>query len=290
MQTNLELWLDRTLRIGACGTWWAAGTPGGQTLGTLQLDPELLAQPAVRDRVATIVARVRDANPPGVLRTTELVYDARRAWLVVATVPKPTLADLLAAGITLPPGAAAGIAVDVAAALRELHAVGLSHGDLSAATVILTGAGAAALAEVGVLAAVRDAPTDVGVDAYAWACMARELATATAEPEAEMLRRAADTAAVGDLTAASRRLGLDAAQLPDYTTRDAVSALLPELTSAPARIPAQRTSTVDSPTLAVRLRFGPGVPDEALLHPRPAPDAAAPRRGILRRLWPFSRG
>ena len=286
MQTNSELWLDHTLRIGACGTWWSAGTPGGQTLGTLQLDPDLVAQPAVRDRVAAIVAKVRAANPPGVLRTTELVYDARRAWLVVATLPKPTLADLLAAGTPLPPGAAAGVAVDVAAALRELHAVGLSHGDLSAGTVILTGAGAAALTEVGVLAAVRDAPIDIAIDTCAWGALAHELAAVA--PEAALLHRAAQTAASGDLAAAARRLALESADLPDFVTRDGLSVLLPSLAPAPPRIPSQRTSTVDSVGVAVRLRFGPGVPDEALLNPRPAPDAAA-RRGLLRRLWPFSR-
>jgi hypothetical protein len=177
--------------------------------------------------------------------------------------------------------------VDVAAALRELHAAGLSHGDLSAGTVILTGAGAAALAEVGVLAAVRDAPIDVGIDAHAWAGLARELATAA--PEADLLERAAQTAARGDLTAAARRLALEAAQLPDFATRDGLSALLPTLAPAPPRIPGQRTSTMESLEVAVRLRFGPGVPDEALLNPRPAPDAAAPRRGLMRRLWPFSR-
>ena len=103
-----------------------------QTLATLQLDPDLVAQADVRDRVAAAVAAVRAANPSGVLRTTELVYDARRAWLVVATLPKPTLADLLDAVATLPLGAGSAVAVDTAAALRELHASGLSHGDVNA--------------------------------------------------------------------------------------------------------------------------------------------------------------
>jgi hypothetical protein len=311
MQTNSELWLDRTLRIGACGTWWSAGTPGGQALGTLQLDPDLVAQPAARERVAAAVAAVRAANPPGVLRTTELVYDTRRAWLVVATVPMPTLADLLAANLTLPAGAAAALAVDVAAALVGLHAVGLSHGALAASTVVLTGAGTATLTEVGVLAAVRDAPTDLARDVVAWAELARDLAGHAGAPESSLLADAAATAAAGDLTAAARRLVLAAADLPDFDTREALSALLPALaTSArpdPARplpaaaeettVPAQRigevpdirlanrtdaSSTVDYGPL-VRLRFGPGVPDEALLNPRPLPPLRE-RRSRARRL------
>jgi hypothetical protein len=285
MQTNSELWLDRTLRIGACGTWWAAGTPGGQTLGTLQLHPDLVAAPAVRDRVAAAVAAVRAANPSGVLRTTELVYDARRAWLVVATLPKPTLADLLSGPHPLPSGAASGLAVDVASALRELHAVGLSHGDLSAVTIVLTGAGYATLAEVGVLAAVRDAPTDVGQDATAWAALTRSLAARCSDPEASFLVDAGDTADTGDLTAAARRLALRADELPDYAGREALAALLPSVAAAPDHIPvpAQRTSTVEHSSV-VRVRLGPGVPDEALLHPRPLDIGAI--RSRKRRLAP----
>jgi len=294
MQSNSELWLDRTLRNGPCGTWWLAGTPAGQTLGTLQLDPDLVAAPEARDRVAAAVAAVRAANPPGVLRTTELVYDSRRAWLVVATPPQPTLADLLAADRPLPAGAAAGIAVDVAEALRALHAAGLHHGDLTPATVVLTGAGAARLAEVGVLAAVRGAPVDIGADAAAWGTLARALAARASEIESSLLVEAAGVAEAGDLTAAARRLALAAADLPDFATRDALAAMLPtvepvaapaETTTAPV-IPTQRTqSPVDGAT--IRLRFGPGVPDAALLNPRPAepePVAQPRRAGRARRV------
>jgi len=290
VQTNSELWLDRTLRIGACGTWWVAGTPAGQTLGTLQLDPDLVAAPEARDRLAATVAAVRAANPPGVLRTTELVYDSRRAWLVVATPPQPTLADLLAADRTLPAGAAAGIAVDVAEALRSLHAAGLHHGDLTAATVVLTAAGAARLAEVGVLAAVRGAPVDVGADAAAWGALVRALATRAPDGESSLLIEAAGIAEAGDLTAAARRLALAAADLPDFATRDALAGLLPtiepaatpEATPTAPAIPTQRAeSPVDGVT--VRLRFGPGVPDAALLNPQPAdPVPVAQPRGARR--------
>lgn len=294
MQTNSELWLDHTLRIGACGTWWAAGTPGGQTLGTLQLDPELVAAPAARERVAATVAAIREVNPPGVLRTTELVYDAKRAWLVVASLPKPTLADLLAAdlpatGQALPPGAGAGIAVDVATALRSLHASGLHHGALSPATVVLTGAGNATLTEVGVLAAVRDAPTDAGADAVGWGALARTIATRTTGVEASLLADAAATAEAGDLTTAARRLALAAADLPDFATRDALAALLPtiETVEAPAAsdvgslVPSQRALPTED-GVVVRLRFGPGLPDTALLNPRPVDEVPArrSRRGL----------
>lgn len=281
METNSGVWLDQTLRVGACGTWWSAGTASGQPMALLQLGPELITQPAARDRIATAVAAVRAINPTGVLRTTELLVDARRAWLVVAGVPRSTLADLLAVHATLPSGAAAGLAVDVATVLRELHAAGLSHGALAVDTVVLTGAGSATLAEVGVLAAAHGEPTDIGRDVAAWSALARELAATTTGPEADLLLAAAATAAAGDLVTAQRRLGIGGVELPDFVGRDAVSALVAALGPASVRIPRQRPaadlSTMDSDRAGVRVRFGRGVPESAILRSaRPAP--AAPRR------------
>ena len=93
-----------------------------------------------------------------------------------------------------------------------------------------------------------------------------------------MLIDAAGTAQTGDLTAAARRLALLARELPDFDSRDELSALLPTIEPATAPVPAQRhPSTVDTSS-AVRLRLGPGVPDAALLHPRPLD--LAPRVGM----------
>ena len=285
METNSGVWLDRTLRVGACGTWWSAGTAGGQPLGMLRIEPDLIAQPAARERVAAAVAAVRAANPPGVLRTTELVMDTRQAWLVVATLPKPTLADVLAPAATLPSGAAAGLAVDVANALRELHAAGLGHGDLSPDSVILTGAGVATLAEVGVLAAARDVATDIGRDYRAWACLVRELANASTTFEADLLRAAAATAESGDLPTAARRLAVESCDLPDFVTRDALATLVPTVTHVPPPVPPRRNtadlSTMDADGTAVRVRFGPGVPLSATVAAAPATETP-PRQ---RRRW-----
>src|SRR5262249_2398617 len=159
----------------------------GQPVALLHLEPELIVAPAARDRIATAVAAVRTINPVGVLRTTELLVDARKAWLMVAGVPRSTLADLLTAHTVLPGGAAAGLAVDVAAAVRGLHAGGVSHGALAADTVVLTAAGAATLSEVGVLAAAHGRPTDIGRDVAAWSALARKLAGATTGVEAGVL-------------------------------------------------------------------------------------------------------
>jgi hypothetical protein len=324
METNSGVWLDRTLRTSACGTWWSASAAGGHPLALLQLEPTLVAQPAALERVAAAVAAMREANPAGVLRTTEVVVDTRRAWLVVAALPAPTLADLLAAlpthdalpthalppthdapptraalptddvlpthdvlPMALAPGAGAGIAVDVAQALRSLHANGLSHGDLAADNVVLTSAGTAVLVEVGVLAAVRDAPTDAGRDAVAWGTLVRDLARATTSPEADLLLLAAATAESGDLATAARQLGGQAAGLSDFADRESLAAMLPIIGPTPVGIPTPR-STMDrmtiGPTTAdptagpIRVRFGRGLPDSAILAARASTVAAPARR------------
>jgi tRNA A-37 threonylcarbamoyl transferase component Bud32 len=281
VETNSGIWLDRRLRVGACGTWWSGGSAGGQPLGMLRLEPELVAQPAARERVAAAVAAVRAANPPGVLRTTELVVDSRHAWLVVGTIPRPTLADVLAACPALPAGAAAGLAVDVGNALRQLHAVGLSHGDLAADTVIVTMAGAAALAEVGVLAAARDEPADVDQDCRAWAALALDLA---ATSDADLLVAAAAVAESGDLEGALRRLSAAAADLPEFASRDALTALMPTVGPAPDGRPARRApaaaSTMDITGTAVSARIQQAAPQPEVV--KAAPATVAPRR---RRRW-----
>ncbi len=273
VETNSGMWLDQTLRAGAVGTWWSAATAGGRPMGLLQLEPSLVAEPAARERVAAAVTAVRTINSRGVLRTTELVVDAKRSWLVVATRPTPTLSDLLASLPSLAPGAIAGVAVDVAQALRDLHAVGLSHGDLGADTVVLTPGGGATLVEVGVLAAVRGTPSDLGGDLAAWASLVRRLAAADTADEAELLRAAANTAESGDLAFALRRLIHHAGSLPDFVDRESLVDALPSIKPASPPIPRQ-VSAMDTPASAVRLRFGRGVP----LTATPTSSAAFGRR------------
>jgi hypothetical protein len=165
------------------------------------------------------------------------------------------------------------VAVDVAQALRDLHAVGLSHGDLGADTVVLTPGGGATLVEVGVLAAVRGTPCDVGGDLAAWASLVRRLAATATADEAELLRAAADTAESGDLAFAVRRLIHHAGSLPDFANRESLVDSLPSIKPASPRV-SRPESTMDIAVSAVRLRFGRGVP----LTATPTSSAAFGRR------------
>jgi hypothetical protein len=166
--------LDAVVRKGACGTWWAASTADGRTRGLLQLDPALTADPAAVERAAEKVAAVRALNLPGVLRTTDLVADAGRVWLVAAAPPVPVFTDLAATG--LDPAAAAFLALDVGNALVGLHSAGLCHGALGPETVAVTAAGFAMLTEVGLRPALTGSTRDAAADARAWCRLVRVLA------------------------------------------------------------------------------------------------------------------
>ncbi len=143
-------------------------------------------------------------------------------------------------------------------------------------TVVVTAGGSATLVEVGVLAAVRGLPSEVGRDVVAWAALARNLAAAATTNEAELLLAAAATAESGDLAFAVRRLAHEAEQLPDFVDRESLVDALPTIKSAAPRIPRQ-TSTIDPPNIPVRARFGRGVPLAATAASLPA-DAKARRR------------
>ena len=205
--------------------------------------------------------------------------------MVVATQPTPTLADLLASAPSLAPGVATGVAIDVGHALRDLHAVGLSHGDLAADTVVLTAGGGATLVEVGVLAAVRGAPSDIGHDLRAWAALARSLAAMATTTEAAFLLTAATTAETGDLAYAVRRLAHEARDLRDVVDRESLVDALPSIKPASPRIPRQ-ASTIESSISPVRVRFGRGVPlAGATTLPRAVVGGQQARRRLVRFVW-----
>ena len=125
METNSGVTLDRMVRTGACGTWWSARRRRPASGSACCSSTRVCSRaPVANERAAAAVAAVRAVSPAGVLRTTDLVVDRGQTWLVVAAAPALTVADLVEAGAPLEPGLAAGIAVDVGHALRDLHAAG----------------------------------------------------------------------------------------------------------------------------------------------------------------------
>jgi hypothetical protein len=283
-------------RRGACGLWRRATTARGRERGVLRLDPALVAAPDALARAAAGIEAVRRLDPPGVMRTADLVTDdAGRIWLVTEAPAGPTAADLLGR-VDLGPASVAAVVVDVATALAGLHAAGLAHGALSPDTVVVAPTGSAVLIEVGLAAALRGFGADPAADAAAWADLVGTLdaawaggaglfgpaaATARSDGLAAALDAIAETVwARPDLvrryalvTAAAATPARAAAPTPPDAGPSAGSrTLLPEEATRPGRR-GRDVPAADRPATGVRLRFGPGVPPAG---PRPVGRATPP--------------
>ncbi|MFJ7912874.1 protein kinase [Kitasatospora sp. NPDC096204] len=126
--------------------------PGVLTVGQ---DPDEAAA-ARADRLVRRVAAVGSAAPvahPRLLRGVGAFVEDELLWTVEERPAGRTVAELLAEG-PLPPYRAAELAADLAGALRALHAAGLTHGALTAESVLVCEDGAAMLG--GLLAGVAE--------------------------------------------------------------------------------------------------------------------------------------
>ncbi|MEV7183102.1 protein kinase [Kitasatospora sp. NPDC093102] len=118
-------------------------------------DPEEAAA-AQADRLVRRVAAVGSAAPvahPRLLRGVGAFVEGELLWTVEERPAGWTVAELLAEG-PLPPYRAAELAADLAGALRALHAAGLTHGNMTAESVLVCEDGAAMLG--GLLAGVAE--------------------------------------------------------------------------------------------------------------------------------------
>ncbi|MFE6051958.1 hypothetical protein ACFQ6N_14460 [Kitasatospora sp. NPDC056446] len=118
-------------------------------------DPEDVA-PAQADRLVRRVAAVGSTAPaahPRLLRGVGAFVDGELLW-TVEELPAGTTADELLLSGPVPPYRAAELAADLAGGLRALHGAGLSHGNLTAASVLVCEDGATMLG--GLLAGVAE--------------------------------------------------------------------------------------------------------------------------------------
>ncbi|MEU9042100.1 MULTISPECIES: hypothetical protein [unclassified Kitasatospora] len=118
-------------------------------------DPEGVA-PAQADRLVRRVAAVGSAAPaahPRLLRGVGAFVEGELLWTAEERPAGLTAAELLVGG-PVPPYRAAELAADLAGALRALHGAGLTHGNLTAESVLLCEDGAAMLG--GLLAGVAE--------------------------------------------------------------------------------------------------------------------------------------
>jgi serine/threonine protein kinase len=141
-------------------------------------DDEHAAEATARAmREGRIAGRLRH---PNAIAVHDVVEHDGRPCLVMEYLRSRSLAEVIAAGGTLPPGEVAGIGVQVAAALADAHAAGVVHRDIKPDNVLITDDGVAKITDFGVSRAAGDAKvTATGFMAGTPAYLAPEVALGT---------------------------------------------------------------------------------------------------------------
>ena len=237
--------LDGAPRTGACGRWYSATTGDGRRRGAMLIDPTLLAADGALDRAVAAVTAVRRLKLPGVLRMADLLDHGGRTWLITEAPAAPTVAEVLTTGATLDPTSAALLVSDTGQTLHHLHQAGVAHGAVGPDTVVVTGAGAGSLIEVGLAAALRDATADRGADVIAWAALVRTLAQAC-PPAADLLTAVAAAAEANGLAAGVGTLTAGAQALPGFPQRDGLVAIA-RAAAIPVPVPASASASPAQP-------------------------------------------
>ncbi|MEV4636594.1 serine/threonine-protein kinase [Actinoplanes sp. NPDC049548] len=130
--------LLRPIGHGATGTVWRGVDRGtGEPVAVKLLHESLLRQPKLVTRFVqerTILLMLRHRN---VVRVRDLFSVGESLGLVMDLVPGGSLRDYLREQPTLPPGEAARLGAQVAAALAEAHGLGIVHRDLKPDNILL---------------------------------------------------------------------------------------------------------------------------------------------------------
>ncbi|MEU8077298.1 hypothetical protein AB0B31_17820 [Catellatospora citrea] len=266
-------------RAGRLGTWHTVSTAEGKQRGALRLEDRGLTDPAAAQRLADAVSAQARLRVPGLLNVIDQVTEGRHSWLITNAAPSPTVAQALAAGVTLPAAVAALIATDTAQTLLRLHQAQLAHGELNTHGVVVSAGGAALLSEAGYGHAVLGTTPGPGHDAGGWSRLLAELADACHDAETrQLLRQAGQQAeAVGGsagLTAALNTLSAAAQRIPGFGDRAALKALAAQMhpmSAAPVSAP-----PVSAPPFSARPVSAPPVSAPPVSAPPAAPVAGMP--------------
>lgn len=229
------------------------GCPGGDRFRALDTQRDrpvtLIAPPAARfaspEAVQAFVAaarRIATLEHPNLVRVTDVLVQDERPLVVTEWVDGVTLNDALS-GRRLPVADALRVARDVARALAYLHAQRLTHGRLTAASVLVDRQSGAA--RVWDLAVLADPAAPMGADLKALGDLLSRMlagqaapggsAAALPEPVAQLLERLASPGA--GLAAAEVVEALDPARL---TGRARQSTLRATGSSTRSGVPAAR--------------------------------------------------
>lgn len=126
------------LGAGALGTLYAAYGDDGRAVAVRVLRTGLLADEAVRARLAADIAAARMVAGPYAAPLLGADLDAETPWVASGYVAGVPLAKAVADHGPLPEPALLSLAAGLAEALAALQAAGVMHGDLRPGTVLLT--------------------------------------------------------------------------------------------------------------------------------------------------------
>ncbi|UQS22464.1 protein kinase [Amycolatopsis thermalba] len=175
--------IERRIGSGAMGAVWQAHD---DVLGRAVAIKQLLLQPGLDQheaedakqrtmREGRIAARLHHPNAISVFDV--VTDDNGHPCLVMEYLPSTSLAELLRDRKTLPPREVARIGAQIAAALKEAHAVGIVHRDIKPGNILLADNGVVKITDFGISRAKDDVTvTKTGMIAGTPAYLAPEVA------------------------------------------------------------------------------------------------------------------
>jgi serine/threonine protein kinase/class 3 adenylate cyclase len=137
---------------GADGVAYRALAPGGEAIVEVRELSRARAAPGRWNELAPRLRLAQQIEHPGVMRVLELGLDAEPAYAVLEWIGTDTLASAAARGSFTSQHEAVLLTRVIAGALAAAHRLGLSHGRLSAATMLMASGGRPKLDFTGALA------------------------------------------------------------------------------------------------------------------------------------------
>lgn len=140
--------------------WRARDELLGRDVAVKEITPEGLSRSELGDLRARAIREARaiaQINHPNVVRIFDVVEEDGAPWIIMELVASRSLFEVLTDDGPMSPQRAAEVGLDVLAALRAAHKVGILHRDVKPANVLLASDGRVVLTDFGLATLVGDA-------------------------------------------------------------------------------------------------------------------------------------
>jgi eukaryotic-like serine/threonine-protein kinase len=129
--------LRGVLGTGGMGRVFLGASAQGRLVAVKVVHAGLAAEPTFRARFRREVEVARKVSGPFTAPLVDADVDGPVPWLATAYVAGPSLADVVAEGGPMPPGAVLELAAGLAEGLSAIHAAGVVHRDLKPSNILL---------------------------------------------------------------------------------------------------------------------------------------------------------